>query len=93
MASSARAIYHQMPYLRHAIQVFGRRSAMLLSHGMFALGSALSGAAQNMNWLIAARSKRSVPQLPVVSLIPCTQPFKVQGAVECWRSPVLLFPT
>lgn len=38
------------------VQIFGRRSAMVLSQGMFALGSALSGAAQNMNWLIAARS-------------------------------------
>ena len=28
---------------------------MLVSQGMFALGSALCGAAKNMNWLIAAR--------------------------------------
>ncbi|KIP03771.1 hypothetical protein PHLGIDRAFT_77045 [Phlebiopsis gigantea 11061_1 CR5-6] len=37
-------------------QVFGRRPCMLLSLGMFALGSALCGAAKNMNWLIAART-------------------------------------
>ena len=37
--------------------IFGRRPIMLLSIIFFALGSALSGSAQNMNWLIAARSK------------------------------------
>lgn len=37
-------------------QVFGRRPCMLLSLAMFALGSALCGSAQNMSWLIAART-------------------------------------
>ncbi|EKM52846.1 uncharacterized protein PHACADRAFT_149773 [Phanerochaete carnosa HHB-10118-sp] len=37
-------------------QIFGRRITMLLSIALFALGSAMCGAAQNMNWLIAARS-------------------------------------
>jgi MFS family permease len=36
--------------------VFGRRPVMLLSIAFFTLGSALAGAAQNMNMLIAARS-------------------------------------
>ena len=31
---------------------------MLLALALFALGSALCGAAQSMNWLIAARSKQ-----------------------------------
>lgn len=39
------------------IQIFGRRITMLASLGLFALGSALCGAAQSLNWLIAARSK------------------------------------
>lgn len=38
------------------LQVFGRRAAMLGALGLFALGSALCGSAQNMSWLIAARS-------------------------------------
>ncbi|KAJ3552511.1 hypothetical protein NM688_g4116 [Phlebia brevispora] len=37
-------------------EVFGRRITMLITLGLFALGSALSGAAQSMNWLIAART-------------------------------------
>ncbi|KAH8818766.1 iron permease [Flagelloscypha sp. PMI_526] len=40
--------------------IFGRRSTMLFSVGVFTLGSALAGSAQSMNWLIAARSKPSV---------------------------------
>ena len=38
-------------------QLFGRRATMLGSQALFALGSALCGCAQNMNWLIAARSE------------------------------------
>ena len=37
--------------------IFGRRPVMLTSIGLFALGSALAGAAQNMDMLIAARGK------------------------------------
>ena len=36
--------------------IFGRKPVMLISIALFALGSALAGSAQNMNWLIAARS-------------------------------------
>ena len=36
--------------------IFGRRPTMLISIIFFSLGSALAGSAQNMNWLIAARS-------------------------------------
>jgi MFS family permease len=39
--------------------IFGRRPIMLISIVFFALGSALAGSAQNMNWLIAARSVSS----------------------------------
>ncbi|GJE88942.1 MFS general substrate transporter [Phanerochaete sordida] len=38
-------------------QVFGRRPCMMIALAVFALGSALCGAAQSMNWLIAARGK------------------------------------
>lgn len=37
--------------------VFGRKPVMLGCIFFFALGSALAGSAQNMSWLIAARSK------------------------------------
>ena len=37
--------------------IFGRRPVMLLAIAFFSIGSALAGAAQNMNMLIAARSK------------------------------------
>lgn len=36
--------------------IFGRRPIMLISIALFALGSALAGSAQSMNWIIAARS-------------------------------------
>ncbi|KAI3614790.1 mfs multidrug transporter [Moniliophthora roreri] len=36
-------------------EIFGRRPAMLMALGLFTLGSALCGAARNMEWLIAAR--------------------------------------
>ncbi|KIP03761.1 hypothetical protein PHLGIDRAFT_77024 [Phlebiopsis gigantea 11061_1 CR5-6] len=42
--------------MAEATDVFGRRTSMLLVLALFALGSALCGAAQNMNWLIAART-------------------------------------
>lgn len=48
-------------------QVFGRRVTMLIALAFFALGSALCGCAQNMSWLIAARSKwhsRCLPSPP-----------------------------
>ncbi|KAI0087477.1 iron permease [Irpex rosettiformis] len=37
-------------------EIFGRRFSMLTALGLFALGSALCGSAQNMSWLIAART-------------------------------------
>lgn len=42
-------------FLTYCTQIFGRRIAMFFSLSTFILGSALCGAAQNMNWLIAAR--------------------------------------
>lgn len=45
-----------LPMTGGMAEVFGRRTSMLLVLALFALGSALCGAAQNMNWLIAART-------------------------------------
>lgn len=49
-----------LPLSGSLADVFGRRPIMLLSIIFFALGSALSGAARNMNMMIAARSISSV---------------------------------
>lgn len=43
--------------LLHVAQVFGRRIVMLLQILLFAVGSAMCGAAPSMNVLIAGRSK------------------------------------
>ncbi|TCD64696.1 hypothetical protein EIP91_003770 [Steccherinum ochraceum] len=40
--------------------IFGRKPIMLISIALFAIGSALSGAAQNMNMLIAARTLQGI---------------------------------
>ena len=42
-----------------SLQVFGRRPVFIGSLLIFALGSALGGSAQNMNWLVAARGMLS----------------------------------
>ena len=49
-----------LPLSGSLADIFGRRVVMLGSIVFFALGSALAGAAQNMNMLIAARSKHFV---------------------------------
>ncbi len=41
--------------------IFGRRPVMLTSIALFALGSALAGAAHNMNMLVAARGELLAP--------------------------------
>ena len=46
-----------LPLSGRLADAFGRRPVMLASVGLFLLGSALSGASQNMNMLIAARSE------------------------------------
>ncbi|KAF8319948.1 iron permease [Clavulina sp. PMI_390] len=45
-----------MPTAGGLADIFGRRSIMLGSIGIFAVGSALAGAAQSLNMLIAARA-------------------------------------
>ena len=45
-----------LPFSGRLADVFGRRPVALVAIAVFLLGSALAGAAQNMNWLIAARS-------------------------------------
>ncbi|GJE93665.1 MFS general substrate transporter [Phanerochaete sordida] len=45
-----------LPMTGGLAEIFGRRAAMFVAQALFALGSALCGSAQNMNWLIAART-------------------------------------
>ena len=45
-----------VPFTGRLADIMGRRPTMMGCVALFFLGSALSGAAQNMNWLIAARS-------------------------------------
>lgn len=62
-ALSATAI---LPLSGGLANIFGRKPIVLICIAFFALGSALGGAAQNMNMLIAARSK----PLPYQFLLP-----------------------
>jgi MFS family permease len=52
-----------LPLCGALADIFGRKPVMLSSIFFFALGSALAGAAQNMDWLIAARSKYVLAQV------------------------------
>ena len=46
-----------LPLTGRLADIMGRRPIMMTCVGFFFLGSALSGSAQNMHWLIAARSE------------------------------------
>lgn len=48
-----------LPLSGSLADIFGRKPIMLISIALFAIGSAIAGASQNMNMLIAARSKLS----------------------------------
>ena len=54
-----------LPLTGSLANIFGRKPIMVISITIFALGSALSGAAQNMNMMIGARSMFSSCQSPV----------------------------
>ncbi|TCD70615.1 hypothetical protein EIP91_002645 [Steccherinum ochraceum] len=67
-----------LPFNGGLSEIFGRRLMMLITLALFALGSALCGAAQSMEWLIAARVVQglggggliSVPNIIVSDLVP-----------------------
>ena len=46
-----------LPLTGKLADIMGRRPIMMTCVGLFFLGSALAGSAQNMHWLIAARSE------------------------------------
>ena len=46
-----------LPLSGSLADIFGRRYVIMIFIAIFALGSALAGSAQNMSWMIAARSE------------------------------------
>ena len=46
-----------LPLIGGLADSFGRKPVMLGCIVLFAIGSALAGSAQNMNWMIGARSE------------------------------------
>ncbi|TBU53297.1 iron permease [Dichomitus squalens] len=57
-----------LPFSGRLADVFGRRPIMLVSIAIFLVGSALAGAAQTMNWLIAARTVQGIGGGAIVNL-------------------------
>ncbi|KAL7279432.1 hypothetical protein ACG7TL_007274 [Trametes sanguinea] len=78
-----------LPCCGRLADVFGRRPVMLLSVAFFFLGSALSGAAQNMNMLIAARTIQGIGgggitnmcSIIVSDLVPLVERGAYQGMI------------
>lgn len=66
-----------------SVQIFGRKPSMLTALALFALGSALCGSAQNIIWLIAARSMGGGSILSIVNIIISDLvPLKERGAIS-----------
>ncbi|CAL1715143.1 unnamed protein product [Somion occarium] len=76
-----------LPLSGSLADIFGRRPIMLISIAFFALGSALAGAAQNMNMLIAARTIQGIggggiinmTEIIVSDLVPLAERGLYQG--------------
>ncbi|KAH8829805.1 major facilitator superfamily domain-containing protein [Flagelloscypha sp. PMI_526] len=76
-----------LPLSGNLADIFGRRSIMMLSVGLFALGSALSGSAQSMTWLIGARTIQGIggggiltlSEIIVSDLVPLSERGLYQG--------------
>ncbi|KZV67597.1 MFS multidrug transporter [Peniophora sp. CONT] len=58
-----------LPFSGGLAQIFGRRATMIGSIAIFALGSALCGAAKDMNFLIAARTIQGLGGGAITALI------------------------
>ncbi|EJF56221.1 iron permease [Dichomitus squalens LYAD-421 SS1] len=76
-----------LPFSGRLADTFGRRPSMLACVAFFFVGSALSGSAKNMNWLIAARTVQGIggggiinlASIIVSDLIPLAQRGTYQG--------------
>ncbi|GJE91675.1 MFS general substrate transporter [Phanerochaete sordida] len=92
-----------LPMTGGLAQIFGRRPTMLGSQALFALGSALCGAAQNMRWLIAARTIQgaggggilAIASIIISDLVPLKERATYNGiigfvwAIACSLGPVI----
>lgn len=58
-----------LPLFGQASEAFGRKAAFLTAITIFTLGSGLCGAAQNIGWLIAARTVQGVGAGGITSLV------------------------
>ncbi|KAI0372207.1 iron permease, partial [Pilatotrama ljubarskyi] len=76
-----------LPFIGHVVSVFGRKPVFLAFVLVFALGSGISGSAQNMNMLIAGRAVQgfggggclSVTEIIYADLVPLPERGKLQG--------------
>ncbi|KAH9902443.1 iron permease [Cubamyces lactineus] len=57
-----------MPFTAKLADTLGRRPTMMICVGFFFVGSALSGSAQTMNWLIAARTVQGIGGGGIINL-------------------------
>ncbi|KAI0763283.1 iron permease [Trametes elegans] len=57
-----------LPFTGRLADIMGRRPIMMTCVGFFFLGSALAGSAQNMNWLIAARTVQGIGGGGIINL-------------------------
>ena len=71
-------------------QAFGRPPAMIVALVIFSVGSALSGAAQNVNFLIGARGMSYSLDIMEYALIFGVQPYKV-SVLDFYYQSQLLF--
>ncbi|KAF7365715.1 MFS domain-containing protein [Mycena venus] len=78
-----------IPLSGNLADVFGRRSVMLASIAFFVLGSALAGASQNMNMMIAARAIQGIggggiltlTEIITADLVPLAERGLYQGLI------------
>ncbi|KAA1472296.1 MFS multidrug transporter [Dentipellis sp. KUC8613] len=78
-----------LPLSGRLADVFGRKPVMLCSIALFAVGSAIAGAAQNMNMMIAARTVQGVggggiinmTEIIVSDLVPLAERGVYQGVI------------
>ncbi|THH32210.1 hypothetical protein EUX98_g1991 [Antrodiella citrinella] len=78
-----------LPLIGGLSDIFGRKPVMLVCIALFCLGSALAGAAQNMNMMIGARTVQglggggisTVSQIIVADLIPLAERGMYQGCI------------
>ncbi|KAA1472295.1 MFS general substrate transporter [Dentipellis sp. KUC8613] len=78
-----------LPLSGRLADVFGRKPVMLCSIALFAVGSAIAGAAQNMNMLIAARTVQGIgggsilnmTEILVSDLVPLAERGIYQGMI------------